>query len=325
MARGLSVRWATRGFWPAVATIVLAACSTGLTTDQPEASETPGLPTAIPSLAPAADLSGFDARVAEAFASAQTVPLAGLPTSTSVVPTCNGIGENSAEPATRICIASFPASEPIVTLSATSAGSAGFSGMMMVAAEMPDGIEGTTLPSPALGDQANLSRTWGQRGCSAVLAVREGTLVVSVSILLEPGVRTADCGLAVPTDYLETVTRGLLDMLAAYPPVGLAVDDLAARDRVVKLIVSGTLRPGERDDVTLPEEFKNLSDGGDVIAMLDGKDWTIVFFEARGVIDHYTGWVFRSSGNLGADEDPLQGGTAIVKRINAHWFHVETN
>jgi hypothetical protein len=52
---------------------------------------------------------------------------------------------------------------------------------------------------------------------------------------------------------------------------------------------------------------------------------TIVFFENRGVVDHYSGWVFRTSGKLGADEDPLGGGSPVVQRIDAHWFHVATN
>lgn len=117
----------------------------------------------------------------------------------------------------------------------------------------------------------------------------------------------------------------LLDDLAAFRSVGLAVDDPAARDRVARLITDGTLQPGERDLITLPAEFANLSDSGEVIALHDGDDWTIVFFEVRGILDHYSGWVFRSGGELGVDEDPLGGADAAVERIDDRWFHVVAN
>jgi hypothetical protein len=267
------------------------------------------------------DLSGFDARFGEAVAAARALPLAGLaPSDSPVMPNCQALAGNA-----RGCSAAFPANEPVVLLTAISSGSIGASGMMFVAAEFPDGIEGTKLAAPTVGDEALLARTWGQGGCSAVLAVRDGTLVLSVRVMLTRDAATTDCKAAAPAEYLETAARGLLDALAEYPSLGLPVDDLAARDRVVDLITSGKLRPGERDIVTLPAEFAGLSDGGEVIATRQGDDWTIVFFEARGVIDHYTGWVFRSSGKLGADEDPLAGGDAIVERINPHWFHVASS
>jgi hypothetical protein len=190
---------------------------------------------------------------------------------------------------------------------------------------MPDGIVGTVLPGPDLGDEASSARSWGVQGCSAVLAVRDGTLIVSVQVRLASGAAAADCALPAPTDYLETVARSLLDNLGAFRAVGLPVDDAAARDRAARLITDGSLRPGERDLVTLPPEFANLSDGSEVVARRDVDGWTIVFFEVRGLVDHYSGWVFRSNGKLGADEDPLGGGSATVKRIDAHWFHVASN
>ena len=114
----------------------------------------------------------------------------------------------------------------------------------------------------------------------------------------------------------------MLEGLGAYRGFGLPVDDPAGRDRAARLITDGTLRPGERDLVRLSQELANLSDTGEVVAMRDGADWTIVFFEVRGVVDNYSGWVYRSSGQLGVDEDPLGGGSATVERIDEHWFHV---
>ena len=196
---------------------------------------------------------------------------------------------------------------------------------MMVYAEMPDGIEGTILSAPKLGDEARLARTWGPIGCAAVLAARKGTLVVSARVLLKRGAVSADCASSPPTEYLETVVSGLVDALApTFASVGLPVDDPEARQRAVQLIVSGKLVPGEPDLVTLPADLALLSDTGEVVAMHDGADWTIVFFEFRGVVDRYSGWVFVSTGKLGADEDPLGGGSAEVRRIDAHWFHVTT-
>lgn len=196
---------------------------------------------------------------------------------------------------------------------------------MMVYAEMPDGIEGTILSAPKLGDEARLARTWGPIGCAAVLAARKGTLVVSARVLLKPGAAAADCGSPAPMEYLETVVTGLLDALApSFASVGLPVDDPEARQRAVQLILSGKLVPGEREIVKLPPNLALLSDTGEVIATHDGADWTIVFFEFRGVVDRYSGWVYVSTGKLGPDEDPLGGGSAKVNRIDAHWFHVTT-
>jgi hypothetical protein len=234
-------------------------------------------------------------------------------------PTCQAIGDPGSQ---RFCIAEFSAADPVVTLWVTAAGSVGGTSLLMAYAAMPDEIEGTVLPAPDIGDDTRLARSWGNRGCSAVLAVRDGTLIVSVQVRLASGAAAADCDLEVPIDYLETVARGLLDGLSAYRAIGLPVDDPAARDRAASLIIDGTLRPGERDLVTLPAEFANLSDSGEVVAMRDGDDWTIVFFEVRGIVDNYSGWVFRSSGMLDAEEDPLGGGTVIVERLDDHWFHV---
>jgi len=94
------------------------------------------------------------------------------------------------------------------------------------------------------------------------------------------------------------------------------------RKKVASQIVAGTLRPGERDIVTLPPDLVSASDTGQVVAVREPKGWTIVFFENRGVVDHYMGWVYRSSGKLDSGWDPLGGGPAKITRIDAHWFHV---
>jgi hypothetical protein len=280
-------------------------------------------PSSAPTAAGAADLSEFDSRFATTVEAAADVPLAGLSSTDAAGPTCRAIGD-PASPA-RMCAAAFPAADPVVAISAIATGSMGATGMMMAMAAMPDGIQGTVLPAPALGDAASLSRSWGGRGCSAVLAVRDGTLIVSVQVRLATGPAASDCELETPTEYLVTVARSLLDNLSAFRAVGLPIDDRAARDRAVSLIVDGTLRPGDRDLVALPPEFASLSDTGEVVATRVGDDWTIVFFEVRGVVDHYSGWVFRSRGTLGANEDPLGGGSATVRRIDDHWFHVVAN
>jgi hypothetical protein len=314
--------------------LVLSACTAGsspvttlpiLTPSAPSMSQAATSP-APPTPAMVADTSEFSQQAGAAIAAAQLVPLDGLAQSAPVRSDCWRISPEGAEPATRSCMAVFPASQPMVMITVTSANSRGVSNWMMVYAEMPDGIEGTVLSQPKLGDEARLSRTWGALGCGAVQATRTGTLVVSVRVLLAPGNATADCGMLPPTAYLDAVSRGLIDTLGpTFASVGLPVDDLAARDRAVQLIVSGKLVPGEGDNLTLPADFARLSDTGEVVAQHKGADWTIVFFEFRGVVDHYSGWVFTSTGMLGPDEDPLGGGSAIVKRINAHWFHVVTN
>jgi hypothetical protein len=314
----------------AIALAVLVAACSAPAVAMPSMSHAPDAASSDshPSASPIASPSGapatleFDAAFGAAVDAAREIPLAGLSPTEPATPVCQGIGQPG-QPAS-FCLASMPIAEPLVTLTAVSVGSRGSTGMMMAYAAMPDGIEGTPLPAPEIGEDARLSRTWSERGCAAVLAVGDGTLIISVQVRLEAGPATADCGLEAPTDYLEKVGHILLDGLAPFRAVGLPVDDLAARDVVVDLITDGNLEPDDREIVTLPPEFAHLSDSGDVIAIRDADDWTIVFFEVRGMVDNYSGWVFRSSGNLGAEEDPLQGGRATVERLDDHWFHVTT-
>lgn len=273
-------------------------------------------PTPAPSTA--ADASGFEAQARAAIEAARQIPRDGAvpPPET---PTCQAINESVPLP---MCMAAFPDAAPILSIWIIPAGSAAAARMMMAYAAMPDGIEGAAQPAPDLGDEARLSRSWSDRGCTAVLAVRDGTLILSVQARLAAGAASSDCGVDVPADYLESVAESLLDDLGAFRAVGLPVDDLIARERAVKLITDGTLKPGDRDLITLPAEFASLSDTGEVVAMHDADGWTIVFFEDRGVVDNYAGWVYRSSGKLSADEDPLGGSIVNMERIDGHWFHV---
>ena len=145
----------------------------------------------------------------------------------------------------------------------------------------------------------------GPAGCRAVLTALDGTLVATVDLRLAPA--DVACDAEPPVDLLARSARILLDAGAPWRERGLPRDDAAGRERVVEKILAGELEPGERDMVDLPDDVADLSDTGEVIALRDGADWTIVFFEHRGVVDRYAGWVYRSSGRLGRHADPLGG------------------
>ena len=306
-----------------------AACAAGPTgSEAPPASvffpatpiAVPPPSTGVPAAGGATDLTSLDAAFETAIAASLTIPFPGLSTGEHATPTCQALG--SSGPPGRMCIAMAPSTEPIVTFWVIAAGSVGGTAMLMAYAGGPDAIEGTRLPAPSLGDEATLARTWSQQGCRAVLAVRKGTLILSVQVRLEPGPASSDCGVDVPADWMTQVARTQLDQLAPFGAVGMPVDDPAARGRVVRLIEDGTLKPGERDLVTLPAEFAELSDTSEVVAFHTGDEWTVVFFEVRGLVDFYSGWVYRSSGTLGPHDDPLGGQLTELQRIDDHWFHV---
>ena len=76
-------------------------------------------PSPTPSVMPAVDLAEFDSRFMAAVDAAVGVPLAGLPPTETASPMCQAIGE-PASPA-RVCIAAFPAANPVVTITANAA------------------------------------------------------------------------------------------------------------------------------------------------------------------------------------------------------------
>jgi hypothetical protein len=124
---------------------------------------------------------------------------------------------------------------------------------------------------------------------------------------------------------IRPAVRGIaLCLLAATALAGClwAVDDQSGREKVIPLVEAGALGPGPGfDTLGLPDDLAHLSNGGEVVEIREGDALIVVFFDFRG-LNHYTGWVYRSTGDIG-DEDPLGNRPFTAKPIAPHWWRVD--
>lgn len=116
-------------------------------------------------------------------------------------------------------------------------------------------------------------------------------------------------------------------LLVACSPTSSPSEAALLREEVVSLVTSGELGPqGVVDDeVELPENLAEASEGGSIAMTRNDEDGlTVVFFSRRGVVDDWTGYVYRSE--EGVTDDPLGGGGPIVVRdLGQGWFYVEAS
>ena len=96
-------------------------------------------------------------------------------------------------------------------------------------------------------------------------------------------------------------------------------------NEVVKSVEEGEISPDDQGHVLLPQEYRHLSKGGGEI-MIDTSDGVtrVFFFTFRGVLDNYSGVMYRSddkppqSGDFGEDWEQV-----VQKR--PHWFFCASN
>ena len=96
----------------------------------------------------------------------------------------------------------------------------------------------------------------------------------------------------------------------------------AERERAVELLRAGALPPpNEYGLVALPLAMRHLSrGGGDIIVEDEG----VLFFTVRGVVDNFSGFVYRADG-MPPDPGAFGGDPLETTRMNARWFYVESN
>jgi hypothetical protein len=119
----------------------------------------------------------------------------------------------------------------------------------------------------------------------------------------------------VPVIVLLTVGCGL----------GTGDDSKAAmRAEAVRFVEAGDLGSEEGALVELPQSLASASASGEIMVFNEPGRRTIVFFEDRGVLDRWSGYVYDSTGEL--DDDPLAGGGPTdIRRIDPFWFFVEAH
>lgn len=91
-------------------------------------------------------------------------------------------------------------------------------------------------------------------------------------------------------------------------------------NEVVKLVEDGEIQPNERGLVLLPPEYRHLSKGGgEVIIDTSGGVTRVFFFTFRGVLDNFSGYMYRSDDNPPRREGFWGDWKQIVQK-RPHWF-----
>jgi hypothetical protein len=91
-------------------------------------------------------------------------------------------------------------------------------------------------------------------------------------------------------------------------------------NKVIKLVEEGEIEAEDHYLVTLPTEYRHLSKGGGQIMVNTRDDVTqVFFFTFRGVLDNFSGYMYRSDDNPPQPGD-LGGDWKQVERKRPHWF-----
>lgn len=95
---------------------------------------------------------------------------------------------------------------------------------------------------------------------------------------------------------------------------------LSGREKVVSMIQAGELTPnGDNRLISLPQKFKYLSNGGEVLVEQNGENLKVFFFTYQGVLDNFMGFAFISD-NTPLVNDSFGGDFKTIKKEKDHWF-----
>ncbi len=103
----------------------------------------------------------------------------------------------------------------------------------------------------------------------------------------------------------------------------------AEREKVVDLILDGSVKIAENGLVTLPDEMKDLSDTGECLIVEFQEQSAIYFFEFRGILGESRGYVYVTDQIDCKDyvkEDKYTGTEAWidVEEVETNWYSVKT-
>lgn len=101
------------------------------------------------------------------------------------------------------------------------------------------------------------------------------------------------------------------------------------REKVVDLILDESVEIAENGLVTLPDEFKNLSDTGECLIVEFKDQSAIYFFEFRGILGESRGYVYVTDQIDWKDhvnEDKYTGTEdwIDIEEIETNWYSVKT-
>lgn len=101
----------------------------------------------------------------------------------------------------------------------------------------------------------------------------------------------------------------------------------AERERVVADVVSGTLQPNVGHSsavIRVPPSYGRVSKGdNEIIVERDGGGLSITFFTVRGIVDNWSGFIYRSDGHSPTEAD-IGGLILELIKLDDHWYWIAT-
>jgi len=95
------------------------------------------------------------------------------------------------------------------------------------------------------------------------------------------------------------------------------------REKAVQMIENGDLRPNDRDIVDVSAAGTMLSAGGNEAMAGDCAGKTcVLFFADRGILHHYTGYLYVPAGGDAASFDDLLTEHGFIKPLGGSWYFV---
>jgi hypothetical protein len=98
---------------------------------------------------------------------------------------------------------------------------------------------------------------------------------------------------------------------------------LNQREEVISRVVSGELKPNVEHNsslIHLPHGYRHLSKGGgDIIVKRNGSETYVFFFTYRGILDNFSGFMYRSDGTMPRDGD-FGGDFSEIKQLRGKWY-----
>ncbi len=96
--------------------------------------------------------------------------------------------------------------------------------------------------------------------------------------------------------------------------------NLDRRMEVISAVQSGslTLKKDERL-LNLPQQWRQLSEDGVIFMEKDSLRTTILFFTFRGVLDNFSGFMYRSDGAM-PERSTLGGEFHEIKQLKDKWY-----
>lgn len=124
------------------------------------------------------------------------------------------------------------------------------------------------------------------------------------------------------------LTTILLLVFFPFTQIMLNIDfkiNKSEREKIIQMVEKGTVKPNVSHNsalIHLQKKYQHLSKGGgEIVVEQKGKDYSVLFFTFRGILDNFSGFVYAPN-----DQKPLiddfGGDFKEIKKIDENWYWV---